>query len=298
MTFSPAQLEMLQAPLEPARISTRKKQGVTLRYVEGHDVIDRANAIFGFHGWEYGVTKVDYVGNVWVATVLLTALTPDGERVTREDVGVGIPASPRDSAPSPDANETAIKGAVTDALKRALRTFGNAFGNSLYDKEDHAKEDETPPAARPSSPAALKVVKPDPNGTLAADEQAPIWRRIQGYAKDGGVTRAALDAAAKVYLHDTLKAGAWNELTRAQWAAFERDMALHCGQEPVQAAPVAKAAPANEARECPTCGGPMPFKQGTSKAGKAYAGYFCADRNCPQEPVWADSARQQWDALA
>ncbi len=31
-----------------------------------------------------------------------------------------------------EAHEHAEKGAVTDALKRALRTFGNQFGNSLY----------------------------------------------------------------------------------------------------------------------------------------------------------------------
>ena len=31
-----------------------------------------------------------------------------------------------------EGHETAFKGAVTDALKRALRTFGPQFGNSLY----------------------------------------------------------------------------------------------------------------------------------------------------------------------
>ena len=35
-----------------------------------------------------------------------------------------------------DAHETAIKAAVTDGMKRALRTFGQAFGNSLYDRAD------------------------------------------------------------------------------------------------------------------------------------------------------------------
>jgi hypothetical protein len=33
-----------------------------------------------------------------------------------------------------EAVENAIKGAETDALKRALRSFGNAFGLALYDK--------------------------------------------------------------------------------------------------------------------------------------------------------------------
>jgi len=34
-----------------------------------------------------------------------------------------------------DAHEGAAKEAVTDALKRSLRSFGNQFGNSLYSKD-------------------------------------------------------------------------------------------------------------------------------------------------------------------
>ena len=33
---------------------------------------------------------------------------------------------------TPDGHETAVKGAVTDGLKRALRSFGDRFGNGLY----------------------------------------------------------------------------------------------------------------------------------------------------------------------
>ena len=33
---------------------------------------------------------------------------------------------------SPEGHETAFKGAVTDGLKRALRSFGDRFGNGLY----------------------------------------------------------------------------------------------------------------------------------------------------------------------
>ncbi len=34
-----------------------------------------------------------------------------------------------------EAHESALKEAETDAMKRALTTFGNAFGLALYDKE-------------------------------------------------------------------------------------------------------------------------------------------------------------------
>jgi|GEM_PF-2108011 DNA recombination protein Rad52 len=139
MGFAPAQLDQLDQKVDDSRVHTRRKQGIELRYLEGHDVISMANSVFGYHGWSYRVTKLEHQQGVWLATILLTVLPPEGEPINREDVGVGIPAIPRDSdQASPDAQETAIKGAVTDALKRALRTFGNAFGNSLYEKETSA----------------------------------------------------------------------------------------------------------------------------------------------------------------
>jgi DNA recombination protein Rad52 len=143
--FSTSQLEQLEAPIDEGRVHTRRKQGMELRYLEGHDVIEKANAVFGYHAWSYQVTKLDVVAGVWVATILLAVKTPEGETVQREDVGVGIPAVARDAGEAtPEAQETAVKGAVTDALKRALRTFGNAFGNSLYDKDAPTGRDEQP----------------------------------------------------------------------------------------------------------------------------------------------------------
>ena len=137
MPFSSSQLEQLEAKLDETRVHLRRKQGIELRYLEGHDVIDTANHVFGYHAWSYTVTRLEHSAGVWLATVVLTVTSPEGEAVQREDVGVGIPAVARDLADaSPDAHETAIKGAVTDALKRALRTFGTAFGNSLYEKTD------------------------------------------------------------------------------------------------------------------------------------------------------------------
>ena len=41
-----------------------------------------------------------------------------------------------------EGHETAYKGAVTDALKRALRSFGDQFGNGLYG--DHSPVGNTP----------------------------------------------------------------------------------------------------------------------------------------------------------
>ena len=48
-----------------------------------------------------------------------------------------------------DGHETALKGAVTDGLKRALRGFGDRFGNGLYGDQQAAERPGTPRAGVP-----------------------------------------------------------------------------------------------------------------------------------------------------
>jgi len=56
-------------------------------------------------------------------------------------VGTGM-AKPDNEA---DAHESAVKEAETDALKRALRSFGNTFGLALYDKTKADVQAPPPP---------------------------------------------------------------------------------------------------------------------------------------------------------
>ena len=129
----------LGQPLDPALVSQRKgRGGRTFDYLEGHVVIDRANEIFGFGGWGY-----ELLGDVTLRTIE-TVDPQTGEirtakgysapvRVTvagalpRTDVGVH-PVT-EDNV---DGHDMAIKAAVTDGMKRAFRSFGRQFGNSLY----------------------------------------------------------------------------------------------------------------------------------------------------------------------
>jgi DNA repair and recombination protein RAD52 len=55
----------------------------------------------------------------------------DDTLVTREGLGAGHGID----VDVGQAHESAIKEAETDAMKRALMTFGNPFGLALYDKE-------------------------------------------------------------------------------------------------------------------------------------------------------------------
>ena len=58
----------------------------------------------------------------------------------RTDIGFHIVAED-----TPEGHDTACKGAVTDGLKRALRSFGDRFGNGLYG-------DQPPVNARSGAP--------------------------------------------------------------------------------------------------------------------------------------------------
>ena len=68
-----------------------------------------------------------------------------------EDVGYGTSEGMTSKAQS---IEKARKGAVTDGVKRALRSFGNLLGNCLYDKEYLSHVDSLG-----KSPANLKEEK-------------------------------------------------------------------------------------------------------------------------------------------
>jgi Rad52/22 family double-strand break repair protein len=52
MMFSDSQIKTLRDPLNPANVKPRKgPNGMTVSYIEGWQVIDEANAIFGFGNW-------------------------------------------------------------------------------------------------------------------------------------------------------------------------------------------------------------------------------------------------------
>ena len=135
----PAATNALGQPLNAELVSQRKgRGGKTFDYLEGHVVIDQANRIFGYGGWGY-----ELAGDVILRRVE-TIDTQTGEvkvslgysapvRVTvagalpRTDIGVH-PVT-EDNL---DGHDTAMKGAVTDGLKRAFRSFGVQFGNGFY----------------------------------------------------------------------------------------------------------------------------------------------------------------------
>ena len=140
--FNEKQLQILNSELDSSRIKTREKGNIQLSYIEGHSVLETANNVFGFGNWDYTISKLEQVSqeinqnqnNVvcYKAVVQVLVHSENHQQdVSREDVGFGTGVAKTLA----DAHEGAAKEAVTDALKRAFRSFGNQFGNSLYSKD-------------------------------------------------------------------------------------------------------------------------------------------------------------------
>src|SRR5690242_7052146 len=141
MAFTDTQVRLLKAKLDPRFIRTRNSNGTTLSYVEGWHAIAEANRIFGYEAWDRRTVSASCVWTeaktgtyraVYTAKVRITVRA--GEvKVVREGSGT----CEATAATAGQAHELALKGAETDATKRALATFGNPFGLALYDREQH-----------------------------------------------------------------------------------------------------------------------------------------------------------------
>ena len=174
--FSRPQIKKLVGKLDRAHVQSREQDGRRLDYIEGWFAIAEANAIFGFAGWDRQMVHFERVfearqGQEMVCTYLarIRVTVRAGEApVVREGTGFGQGKSQSRG----EAHERALKAAETDATKRALATFGNRFGLSLYDKEQNGVT-PGPMAPRPV-PSMLAVAsevpaKPSANGPLSAN---------------------------------------------------------------------------------------------------------------------------------
>ena len=139
MPFTDTQIKALSNKLSVKHVRTRQSAGKTLSYIEGWHTIAEANRIFGYDAWDRQTMTIKCVWEgLWrnrsacsyIARVRIRVRAGDVE-ICREGCGSG-----HGSGTTPgEAHESAIKEAETDAMKRALTTFGNPFGLALYDKE-------------------------------------------------------------------------------------------------------------------------------------------------------------------
>lgn len=133
MTFTDSMKAELAKPLNPKHVKP-PAPGKYGEYIEGWRVIDEANRIFGFDGWTRETvdmieTNRELKGDKWFVGYRCKARI-EAHGIVREGSAFGSGVSKNLG----DAIESAVKEAETDAMKRALMTFGNPFGLALYDK--------------------------------------------------------------------------------------------------------------------------------------------------------------------
>jgi hypothetical protein len=173
MAFSPKQLQALRRPLDARFIRTRETNGRELSYIEGWYAVTEANRIFGFDGWCRETVESRCVlarenrgafSAVYIVKVRLTVFA-DGAVIIREGHGTG---EGRGTSPG-EVHEIALKGAETDATKRALATFGRPFGLALYG---------SPKGTVPVKPTKTKSTTPieAKQSLYARDDNTPIPR--------------------------------------------------------------------------------------------------------------------------
>lgn len=184
--FTEPQKIALAANLDKAHVKSRLQSGRSLSYIEGWTVIAEANRIFGFDGWtretvslncvsererEIGKDKAPGWSVTYTARVRVIVFAGD-TLVTREGCGAGHGID-RDIG---QAHESALKEAETDAMKRALMTFGNPFGLALYDKTQ---------ANVGTAPAAAPAPAPSESGEVLAG----LLEEIAGLASETALQR-------------------------------------------------------------------------------------------------------------
>jgi DNA recombination protein Rad52 len=176
MVFAATQIRKLKAKLKPLHVKTREADGISLHYLEGWHVVAEANRIFGFAGWDRESVTSTCVWTkqtglrfsaAYVTRVRITVRAGD-ERIVREGCGAG-----ESNAASPgQAHEFAAKAAETDATKRALSTFGNSFGLSLYAGSYDPQARRTGPGAGIAAESNGPIRNGPQNGAVSVEDWA------------------------------------------------------------------------------------------------------------------------------
>ena len=156
MGFAETQTKLLAGKLDRRHVRTRELGERTVSYIEGWHAIVEANRIFGFEGWDRETVWAECVWEegrrepkacAYAVRVRIRVRAGD-VIVCREGSGVGHGSG----GTLGEAHESALKEAETDAMKRALMTFGNLFGLALYDKDQRGVRGQArfnPEAGRP-----------------------------------------------------------------------------------------------------------------------------------------------------
>ncbi|KAJ9498662.1 DNA repair protein rad52 [Exophiala xenobiotica] len=187
----------LDKQLGPEYISNRPGPGgQKVHYLSADKLINLANEVFGFNGWSSSIQniQIDFVdenpqtGKISLGLSVIVRVTlKDGTH--HEDIGYGQVENAKGKAA---AFEKAKKEGTTDALKRAMRNFGNLLGNCVYDKSYLAKV----------SKLKVPATKWDADNLHRHPDFAPKKQEDEGKRNPSGLSRAA-SASASTDIDDT-----------------------------------------------------------------------------------------------
>lgn len=134
------QVEMLLRPIKARRVMQAQGQS----HIPAYDIVAHLNRLFGFGGWDKEIKAIDLVEerndvpgkNGWYVTyrclMRLTIKSESGQVVAiREDGACG---SAQNQPSLGDAHDLAYKNAISYAIKRCAKDWGDQFGLSLYNK--------------------------------------------------------------------------------------------------------------------------------------------------------------------
>jgi hypothetical protein len=166
-------IDQLTKPFPRDALMTRTVQGKGFTYVQGHSVINRLNAATG-NCWDFEIldtqtreveiaAKPEYnkPGRIDLLITARVRLTLPGLG-SREHVGVQMV--------SPGSGEDLVKGAVTDALKKAASLFG--VGIELYGEDFERDEHVDRATGEIRNP-------PPPPRSAAVDQELPVNARAE-----------------------------------------------------------------------------------------------------------------------
>lgn len=151
--FTAEQLHALRSQLDPKRVRQRQR----FSYIATHDAKRTANAIFGFGNWghrvvelvELAAVEVEQIDNGnptgrsgWSVGYRCTVELTVRGCVPTSGVGYGDGIEYTGPIARHKACELAVKEAESDALKRALVSFGDQWGLILYAKQDERQRIE------------------------------------------------------------------------------------------------------------------------------------------------------------
>ena len=203
----PAVNQALEQPLDPSLVSRRRGHGGKFYdYLEGHVVFEQANRIFGRGAWGYdqiGDARLRRIETVDPETGEITDSLAYSARV-RVSVAGALPRTDTGfhavAEKTVDGHDTAIKGAVTDGVKRAFRSFGVQFGNGFYGGQSQANAVTQPERAPVQASGNGKPAQANPSDRQAqsarnASQVETLRKRLMELCAKQGFDEAQIQAA-------------------------------------------------------------------------------------------------------